>query len=81
MLEYKGYAGTIEPDGRVFIGRVVGLNDVVTFEGSSFAEAEAAFQDSIDDYLAFCAVRGEPPDRRLILPEQDIPQTCPSSRT
>jgi predicted HicB family RNase H-like nuclease len=63
MFEYKGYAGTIEPDDGVFIGRVVGLRDVVTFEGSTFAEVEAAFRESVDDYLAFCAERGEAPDR------------------
>ncbi|OYU16191.1 MAG: toxin-antitoxin system HicB family antitoxin [Alphaproteobacteria bacterium PA4] len=63
MLEYKGYAGTIEPDDGLFIGRVIGLRDVVTFEGSSFAEVEQAFRDSVDDYLAFCAARGEAPDR------------------
>ena len=59
MLEYKGYFGTIEADGGIFIGRVAGLRDVVTFEGSTFGEVEQAFRDSIDDYLAFCAERGE----------------------
>ncbi len=63
MLEYKGYFGTIEADGGIFIGRVAGLRDVVTFEGSTFGEVEQAFRDSIDDYLAFCAERGESPDR------------------
>lgn len=59
MLEYKGYFGTVEADD----GVVVGLRDVITFEGAGFAEVEQAFRDSIDDYLAFCAERGEPPDR------------------
>jgi predicted HicB family RNase H-like nuclease len=63
MLEYKGYLGTIEAEDGVFHGRVPGLRDVITFEGTSFAEVEQAFRDSIDDYLAFCAQRGEPPDR------------------
>ena len=63
MLEYSGYFGTIEAEAGVFVGRVVGLRDVITFEGSTFAEVEQAFRDSIDDYLAFCAQRGEPPDR------------------
>jgi predicted HicB family RNase H-like nuclease len=36
---------------------------VITFEGATFAEVEQAFRDSIDDYLAFCAARGKPPDR------------------
>ena len=63
MLEYKGYVGTVEADDGAFAGRVVGLRDVVTFEGRTFAEVERAFRDSIDDYLAFCAKRGEAPDR------------------
>jgi predicted HicB family RNase H-like nuclease len=63
MLEYKGYAGTVEADDGAFTGRVTGLRDVVTFEGVSFAEVGQAFRDSIDDYLAFCAERGEQPDR------------------
>ena len=45
------------------MGRVSGLRDVITFEGATFAEVEQAFRDSIDDYLAFCTERGEPPDR------------------
>lgn len=63
MLEYKGYIGTIEAEDGVFLGRVAGLRDVITFEGATFAEVEQAFRDSIDDYLAFCAQRGEPADR------------------
>ena len=63
MLEYEGYFGTIEADEGIFIGRVAGLRDVVTFEGATFVEVEQAFRDSIDDYLAFCAERGESPDR------------------
>ena len=63
MLEYKGYIGTVEAEDGVFFGRVVGLRDVITFEGTTFAEVEEAFRDSIDDYLAYCAERGEPADR------------------
>ena len=63
MLEYKGYIGTVEAEDGVFFGRVAGLRDVITFEGTTFAEVEQAFQESVDDYLAFCAERGEPPDR------------------
>ena len=63
MLEYKGYIGTVEADDGIFVGRVAGLRDVITFEGTTFAEVEQAFRDSVDDYLAFCGERGEPPDR------------------
>jgi predicted HicB family RNase H-like nuclease len=63
MLEYKGYTGLIEPDDGVFSGRVIGLRDVVTFEGTTYSEVEQAFRASVDDYLTFCAERGEQPDR------------------
>jgi predicted HicB family RNase H-like nuclease len=63
MLEYKGYFGTVEADQGTFVGRVAGLRDVITFVGSTFAEVEKAFRDSVDDYLDFCAKRGEQPDR------------------
>jgi predicted HicB family RNase H-like nuclease len=63
MLKYKGYIGTVEAEDGVFLGRVAGLHDVITFEGTNFAEVEQAFRDGIDDYLAFCAQRGEAPDR------------------
>jgi predicted HicB family RNase H-like nuclease len=63
MLEHKGYLGAVEADEGAFFGRVAGLRDVVTFEGTTFAEVERAFRASVDDYLAFCAARGEPPDR------------------
>jgi predicted HicB family RNase H-like nuclease len=41
----------------------VNLRDVITFAGESVAELRQAFQESIDDYLAFCAERNEPPEK------------------
>ena len=65
MLNYKGYTGRVEFDDEagLFHGEVVDLRDVVTFQGRSVEELEAAFRDSVDDYLSFCAERGEAPDR------------------
>ncbi|MBE0531710.1 MAG: type II toxin-antitoxin system HicB family antitoxin [Rhodospirillales bacterium] len=63
MFEYKGYVGTVDAAEGVFAGRVIGLRDVITFEGGTYAEVERAFRESVDDYLAFCAERGEPPDK------------------
>lgn len=63
MLEYKGYVGIVNTDDGSVTGRVVGIRDVVTFEGQTYAEVDRAFRDSIDDSLAFCAERGEEPDR------------------
>ena len=65
MLNHKGYTGHVEFDDEagLFHGEVVDTRDVVTFQGRSVDEIEAAFRDSVDDYLAFCAERGEEPDK------------------
>ena len=64
-MKYKGYTGIAEfdDDSGVIFGRVIGLRDVITFQGESVAEVTQAFHDSVDDYLEFCASRGESPDK------------------
>jgi predicted HicB family RNase H-like nuclease len=65
MMEYKGYIGKVEIDDEAGIlhGEVVNIRDVITFEGVTVAEVRKAFQESIDDYLEFCAQRGESPEK------------------
>ena len=65
MMEYKGYLGKVEFDAEAgtLHGEVVGIRDVVTFQGESVEEVEKAFRESVDDYLAFCNERGEEPDK------------------
>ena len=65
MMEYKGYVGKVEFDGTddVLHGEVVGIRDVVTFQGTSVDEVRQAFEDSVDDYLEFCRERREEPDK------------------
>ena len=65
MLKYKGYIGKVEIDDEAGIlhGEVINIRDVVTFEGTSVAEMQKAFRESVDDYLEFCAQRGESPEK------------------
>ena len=60
-MQYKGYTGLAEfdEDSGVIFGRVIGLRDVVTFQGESVPEVTRAFHDSVDDYLEFCAREGK----------------------
>ena len=64
-MKYKGYTGLVELEegSDVLFGRVIGLRDVITFQGESVAEVTQAFHDSVDDYLEFCAERGESPEK------------------
>ncbi len=66
MMEYKGYAAgpiDFDPEDGTFSGTVVGLRDVIHFEGSTARELKRAFRESIDSYLKLCAEEGKEPDR------------------
>jgi predicted HicB family RNase H-like nuclease len=65
MMKYKDYIGHVEYDdeAKIFHGEVVGLRDIITFQGKSVEELEQSFRDSIDDYLKWCKERGEKPEK------------------
>ena len=65
MMEYKGYFAKVEFDdeANTFHGEVINLSDVITFEGETVDELRKAFNDSVEDYLAFCTERGEDPEK------------------
>ena len=65
MMEYKGYIGTVEYDAqaKIFHGDVVNIRDVITFQGTTVDEIEQAFQDSINDYIAWCKEDGVEPEK------------------
>lgn len=64
-MEYKGYAARVEfnEGAGILFGEVEGLRDVVTFEATDVSGLEKAFRESVDDYLAMCAERGEDPEK------------------
>ena len=65
MMEYKGYIGKVEIDDEagILYGEVINVRDVITFEGATVDETQEAFHKSVDDYLEFCAKRGESPEK------------------
>ncbi|GJE00457.1 type II toxin-antitoxin system HicB family antitoxin [Methylobacterium isbiliense] len=65
MMTYKGYDAFIAYDAAagLFHGEVVNLRDVITFQGRSVDELRQALAESVEDYLEFCAKRGEGPER------------------
>jgi predicted HicB family RNase H-like nuclease len=66
-MTYKGYIGqvTLDEEAAVFHGQVMNTRDVITFQGRTVRELRKALKDSVEDYLAFCAERGEDPDKPL----------------
>jgi hypothetical protein len=61
-MSYKGYTARIELDERdhIFVGRVLGVRDIISFHARSVAELRAVFVRAVDDYLADCAEQGVP---------------------
>ncbi len=60
MMQYKGYFAQLafDDDSDLFYGEVLNTRDVITFPGQSVEELYRAFQEAIENYLAFCAQRG-----------------------
>ena len=64
-MGYKGYAASVEFDGEdeIFVGRIVGLNDVVGFHADNVEELKAAFHEAVDDYIETCRRVGKKPEK------------------
>ncbi|MBS1987330.1 type II toxin-antitoxin system HicB family antitoxin [Candidatus Dependentiae bacterium] len=65
MMKYKGYMGQVSYDdeAQIFHGEVIGLKDIITFQGTTVQELLRAFHGSVDDYLTWCKERGEKPEK------------------
>jgi predicted nuclease of restriction endonuclease-like (RecB) superfamily len=57
QMTYEDYIAQIayDDEAKIFHGEVIGLNDVITFQGKSIEELQEAFKASVKDYLALCA--------------------------
>lgn len=64
-LEFKGYIGTVDfsAEDKIFYGKIQGIKDLVTFEGTSVDELSTVFEDSVNDYLETCKVLNKSPDK------------------
>jgi len=64
-LQHKGYQGTVEPqlEDDTLFGKIVFINDLVTYEAKDLVQLKKEFQISVDDYLVFCKERGKSPDK------------------
>jgi predicted HicB family RNase H-like nuclease len=62
ILKYKEFIGTVSfsAEDRVFYGKVEGINDLVTFEGTNVDELEKAFKYMVDEHIKDCKKEGIP---------------------
>ena len=64
-MTHRGYAARIEysdEDG-CFVGRVAGIQDIITFHGDSVDEIRQAFEEAVDFYLDSCSKSGREPQK------------------
>ena len=64
-MTYKGYTARVEYDERddLFIGRILGIRDIISFHGETVAQLRAEFELAIKDYLAECKEQGIQPEK------------------
>ena len=64
-LTYKGYTGSIDfsLEDNCLYGKIVGIDDLVSFEGKTVEEIKTDFETSVDDYIQMCAEIGKSPQK------------------
>ena len=62
---YNGYTARIEFDPRdnIFVGRVLGITDSISFHGETVGELTADFHQAIAHYCADCQAAGRSPEK------------------
>ena len=65
ILQYKGYYANVQfsAEDEVFFGKILGINDVVLFEGTTVKKLKAAFKEAVDDYLQTCEELKKEPEK------------------
>ena len=61
VLTYKEFVGSVHfsADDEVFYGKIEGIDDLITFEGSQVNELKEAFTDAVEDYIELCKKQGK----------------------
>lgn len=61
LMEYKGFKARVQysADDEVFFGRLMGIDDIVTFEGRTVRELKRAMKDAVDFHIEVCEKTGK----------------------
>lgn len=64
-FEYKNYCGSAEVsvEDNLLVGKLLFIQDVISYTASTPVELEAAFREAVDDYLNTCDEIGDEPNQ------------------
>ncbi|TXD84811.1 type II toxin-antitoxin system HicB family antitoxin [Subsaximicrobium wynnwilliamsii] len=64
-LKHKAYLGSVEfsAEDAVLHGKIIGINDLVTFEADSVDGIQKAFIEAVEDYLETCIALNKAPNK------------------
>ena len=67
ILRYKGFMGSVEVsiEDDCLHGRLLFINDLVTYEAHSPHQLQIEFKSAVEDYLATCRELGRSPEKPL----------------
>ncbi len=55
-LKHNNYFGSVEFSGedQILHGKIIGISDLVTYEGNSMEQLKNAFVEAVENYLETC---------------------------
>lgn len=65
ILKFKGYYAEVHFSAvdDVFFGNLMGISDLISFEGTSVSDLKKAFHEAVEDYLITCEELGKDPEK------------------
>lgn len=56
IMRYKGFTGTADftEENDVFFGKIIGIADLVSYEGETVKELKKTFRESVEGYIDLC---------------------------
>lgn len=64
-MQYRGYLGSIEcsVENDCLFGKILYVNDLVSYEADSPVGLQESFEGAVDDYLQTCEQMGKVPEK------------------
>jgi predicted HicB family RNase H-like nuclease len=65
VMSYRSYTAsmTFDVEDKIIVGRVLGIEDIISFHAESIAEFELNFAAAVNDYISACEQLGSGPEK------------------